>query len=292
MPVGGRPTVRSRRLGAALRRHREAAGLDQATAAAAILRSVSKVSRLEGGQSTASALEVRTLLNCYGVDDPDERARLEGWAKSSNQRGWWLDYQETLRSGYTDHITLENDATYIRSWQPALIPGLLQTTEYAEAVIASAPTFIEAERAARLVQVRQERQKRIYEGTTQFAAVIWEPAITSMASTPAIAHPQWRLLLEAGERHNVTVQMLPASASRAAGIAGPFVSFSFGVEPTVEAVAVENLPNTSVIEAPDDLALYVNVFDRLRSTALSPEQTAERIRLLLKDTTPVTREGS
>lgn len=125
MPVGGRPTVRSRRLGAALRRHREAAGLDQATAAAAILRSVSKVSRLEGGQSTASALEVRTLLNCYGVDDPDERARLEGWAKTSNQRGWWLDYQETLRSGYTDHITLENDATYIRSWQPALIPGLL-----------------------------------------------------------------------------------------------------------------------------------------------------------------------
>ncbi len=266
--------------------------MDQATAAAAILRSVSKVSRLEGGQTSASALEVRTLLNCYGVHDPDERARLEGWAKSSHQRGWWLDYEETLRPGYTDHITLENDATYIRSWQPALIPGLLQTTEYAEAVIASAPIFIAPERAARLVEVRQERQRKICESKTQFAAVIWEPAITSVAATPAIALPQWQRLLEAGERHNVTVQMLPSSAIRAAGIAGPFVSFSFGDEPTVEAVAVENLSNTSVIEAPTDLALYVNVFDRLRSTALSPEETADRIRLLLKGSTLATQEES
>ncbi|WSF34530.1 DUF5753 domain-containing protein [Streptomyces sp. NBC_01351] len=282
MPPGGRPTVRSRRLGAALKRHREAAGADQATAADAILKSVSKVSRLESGLTSASALEVRTLLDCYGVQDPSERTRLEGWAKTGGQRGWWLDFQETVTPDYVDHITLENEATYIRSWQPVLIPGLLQTAEYAESVIASGPTFIPADMAARLVQVRQERQKRIEQGGVQFAAVIWEPAITSLASIPAIAGPQWSRLLEAGERYNVTVQMLPASASRAAGVAGPFVSFSFSDEPTVEAVAVENLPNTSVIEAPCDLAPYVHVFDRLRSTALSPEETADRIRQLLK----------
>ncbi|MBT2482805.1 DUF5753 domain-containing protein [Streptomyces sp. ISL-94] len=283
MPPGGRPTVRSRRLGAALKRHREAAGADQATAAEAILKSVSKVSRLESGLTSASALEVRTLLDCYGVQDAGERARLEGWAKTGNQRGWWLDFQETVTPDYADHITLENEATYIRSWQPVLIPGLLQTAEYAESVITSGPTFIAADMAARLVQVRQERQRRIAQGGVQFAAVIWEPAITSLASVPAIAGPQWSRLLEVGDRYNVTVQMLPASAGRAAGVAGPFVSFSFGDEPTVEAVAVENLPNTSVIEAPDDLALYVNVFDRLRSTALSSEETADRIRQLLKN---------
>ncbi|MET9884925.1 Scr1 family TA system antitoxin-like transcriptional regulator [Streptomyces sp. NPDC006430] len=104
-----------------------------------------------------------------------------------------------------------------------------------------------------------------------------------MSAKPCPPSSRTSRLLEAGERYNVTVQMLPASASRAAGVAGPFVSFSFGDEPTVEAVALENLANTSVIEAPDDLALYVHVFDRLRSTALSPEETADRIRQLLKN---------
>ncbi|MEW2415044.1 DUF5753 domain-containing protein [Streptomyces sp. NPDC046866] len=217
---------------------------------------------------------------------------MEGWAKTGNQRGWWLDFQEAVTPDYADHIALESEATYIRSWQPVLIPGLLQTAEYAESVITSGPTFIPSATAARLVQVRQERQKRIQQGGVQFAAVIWEPAISSLASVPAIAVPQWRRLLEAGERHNVTVQMLPASASRAAGAAGPFVSFSFGDEPTAEAVAVENLPNTSVIEVPDDIALYVNVFDRLRSTALSPEETADRIRQLLTSAQHTTGETS
>ncbi|MCJ1677204.1 helix-turn-helix domain-containing protein [Streptomyces sp. APSN-46.1] len=290
MPPGGKPTVRSRRLGAALKRHREAAGIDQASAAEAILKSVSKVSRLEGGLTSASALEVRTLLDRYSVDDPKERARLEGWAKTGNQRGWWLDFQETVTPDYADHITLENDATHIRSWQTALIPGLLQTPEYAESVISAGPCFLTPERIKGLMQVRQERQKRIEEGGVQFAAVIWEPAITSLASHPALAVPQWQRLLDASQRHNVTVQMLPISASRAAGAAGPFVSFSFGDEPIVEAVAVENLPNTSVIEAPDDLALYVNAFDGLRSSALSPEETADRILQLLKGTPCSTEE--
>ncbi|MEU6892283.1 DUF5753 domain-containing protein [Streptomyces sp. NPDC046557] len=277
MPAGGRPTVRSRRLGAALKRHREAAGADQATAAEAILKSVSKVSRLEGGLTSASPLEVRTLLDCYGVDDPKERARLEAWAKTSNQRGWWLDFQEAVTPDYADHITLENDATHIRTWQPALIPGLLQTPDYAKSVISAGPFHLSQDQIAQLVQVRQERQRRVEEGEVKVAAVIWEPAITSLAHHPTLAVRQWRRLLDAAQRPHVTVQMLPASASREAGTTGPFVSFSFGGEPNVEAVAVENLPNTSVIEAPDDLALYVNAFDGLRSSALSPEETADRI---------------
>ncbi|GHH46955.1 DUF5753 domain-containing protein [Streptomyces candidus] len=281
MPAGGRPTVRSRRLGAALKRHREAAGLDQAAAAESIMKSVTKVSRLESGQVSASALEVRTLLERYGVQDRGERERLEGWARTSNERGWWLDYQEIVRPDYADHITLESDATYIRSWEPALIPRLLQTPEYAETVIRSGPTFFTPERVAQSVKVRQERQRRIEEGGTHFTAIIWEPAITSLARDPHLASGQWVRLLDAGRRQNVTVQVLPTAASVAAGMSGAFVAFSFGLEPHVEAVAVRNAPNTSVVEGPEDLALYVNIFDRLRSAALSPEESAERIQRLL-----------
>ncbi|WP_149179651.1 helix-turn-helix transcriptional regulator [Streptomyces sp. TRM49041] len=283
MPAGGRPTVRSRRLGAALKRYREAVGLDQAAAAAAIMKSVTKVSRLEGGQVSASALEVRTLLDRYGVEDTGERTRLENLARVSNQRGWWLDYQETVRPDYADHITLESDSTYIRSWEPALIPGLLQTREYAESVITFGPACISPERADDLVKVRMERQKRIEEGVVDFTAVIWEPAVTALMDEPTIREGQLEHLLDAGQRQNVTVQLLPAAASKAAGMSGAFVAFSFGIEPNVEAVTVRNVANTTVVERPEDLALYAKVFDRLRSAALSPEESAQRLRHILKE---------
>jgi hypothetical protein len=255
--------------------------LDQAAAAEAIMKSIAKVSRLEGGQGSASALEVRTLLVRYGVQDPAEQRRLEELARASNRRGWWNDYQEFVRPDYADHITLEDDSTYIRSWEPALIPGLLQTPEYAESVITAGPTFIAPERVAQLVKLRQERQRRIEEGGTHFTAIIWEPAITSLAENPSVAEGQWVRLLGAGQRQNVTIQMLPASASTAAGMSGQFVAFSFGLEPHVEAVAVPNAANTAVVEAPEDLALYVNIFDQLRSAALSPEGSAAEIQRLL-----------
>ncbi|MFF2922045.1 helix-turn-helix domain-containing protein [Streptomyces celluloflavus] len=281
MPAGGKPTVRSRRLGTALRRHREAAGLDQADGAEAIMKSATKISRLESGQTSASALEVRTLLDRYGVADHDERTRLDEWARRSNERGWWIDFPETVSPDYADHITLESDATYIRTWQPVRIPGLLQTPDYAEAVIAIGPTVIAPERVAKRVEVRRERQRRIVEGGAHFTAIIWEPALTALprqVRTAQLAH-----LLEAGQRQNITVQILPGAESVTAGMSGPFSAFSFGVEATVEAVTLENLANTTVVEAPTDLTLYVNVFDQLRSVALSPDKSAERLRQTLED---------
>ncbi|SFY34063.1 hypothetical protein SAMN02787144_101923 [Streptomyces atratus] len=256
------------------------------------MRSVSKVSRMEGGLVSASALEVRTLLDRFDVQDPGERERLERWARASNERGWWLDYQETVRPDYADHITLENDSTNIRSWEPALIPGLLQTAEYARSVITSGPTFISPDRVDQLVKVRQERQKRIEAGGTHFTAIIWEPAITALADDPDNCAGQWLRLLDIGQRQNVTVQMLPTAASKVAGMSGPFVAFSFGVEPNVEAVAVRNVANTSVVEAPEDLALYANVFDQLRSAAMSPKESAGRIRQLLRNAEQPTEEAS
>lgn len=274
--------MRSRRLGVALRRHREAAGLDQAAAAETIMKAISKVSRIESGQVSVSALEVHTLLDRYQVTDPKERERLLGWARTSNQRGWWVDYEETLSPDYADHITLESDATYILDWDPVMIPGLLQTAEYAEKVITLGPRLIPDDKVAELVEVRMQRQRRLDEGVLQYTAIIWEPVITALAAASQVYEDQLQHLLKAGRRQNVTLQVLPTTGFLTATLSGACTAFTYGVEPYAEVVTVRTPENTTVVEAPDDLALYTNIFNQLRSAALSPTQSARRIRQALE----------
>ncbi|MFI6401656.1 helix-turn-helix domain-containing protein [Streptomyces sp. NPDC050548] len=282
MPAGGRPTVRSRRLGTALRQYRHAAKLDQPQAAEVIAASQARISRLESGHVTARVIEVRLLLDAYGVTDPEVRAKLEELAKRSKNRGWWLEHAQHLQPDYLDHIALEDDATYIRQWQPALVPGLLQTPAYAEAIIAAGPDYIAPENLEQLVKVREGRQAKIGEGGASYTAIFWEAAVVHPLVNVDIHREQLSKILAAMKRQNVTVQVLPLSAGVLVGSIPAFSSFSFDSEPAVEAVAMENLRGTSVLEAPDDLAAYGNAFDLLRSAALAPEASARLIRDVLR----------
>ncbi|MFI7344985.1 helix-turn-helix domain-containing protein [Streptomyces sp. NPDC049936] len=278
MPAGGRPTVRSRRLGTALRQYRHAAKLDQPQAAEIIAASQARVSRLESGHVTARVIEVRLLLDAYGVTDPEVRTKLEELAKHSRNRGWWLEHAEHLRPDYVDHIALEDDATYIREWQPVMVPGLLQTPAYAEAVIAGGPHYLEPERVAQLVQVRVGRQAKVEEGGASYTAILWESVLAQPLVGAETHKEQLSAILEIGKRKNVTVQVLPFSTGVLAGYSSAFYSFSFDEEPTVEAVAMDNLRGTSVLEGAEDLAAYANAYDLLRSSALAPDASAKLIR--------------
>ncbi|SFE76717.1 Helix-turn-helix domain-containing protein [Actinacidiphila alni] len=284
MPAGGRPTVRSRRLGTTLRRYRQVAGLDQPQAAEIIASSQTRVSRIESGHVTARPLEIRAMLKAYGVEDPEVRPRLEDLAKSANRRGWWLEHAAHLRADYLDRISLEDDATYIREWQPTLIPGLLQVPAYAEAVIRSAPNFIAPSRVAQLLKVREERKAKIdeREDAVNYTAIIWEPVVVQPIVKPEVYRDQLAYILEAGKRHNVTLQVLPVSAGLKAGMPSAFSSFSFESEPTSEAVTLENLRGSSILEADEDLTVYTNAFDQLRSAALDPDASARLIRGVLQ----------
>jgi hypothetical protein len=254
--------------------------LDQAAAAEQILVSVAKISRIETGQLSARPLEVRSLLDLYRVEDAEERNRLETLAKDGNKRGWWLDYADTVRPSFADHISLENDATYIRDWQPALIPGLLQTEEYARAVVRVGPNKMTQERLNEVIQVRLKRQSRIEEGGANFAAIVWEPALAAPAGDADAHRAQLAHLVEVAGRRNVTLQVLPATAVGFAGMSGPFTAFSFSSEPHVEAVTLNNLCNTMVLEEHADLAAYANAFDQLRTAALSKAASIRLIREL------------
>ncbi|MFE7568377.1 helix-turn-helix domain-containing protein [Streptomyces sp. NPDC057539] len=281
MPAGGKPTVRSRRFGRRMQRHRVGAGFDQSQAAEFIHGSRSKISRMEDGITTARPAEVLLLLDRYGVTDETERGHLVWLAKNSGHRGWWLNFPE-LSESYRNHISLEDDATFIREWQTVLVPGLLQTAAYAERTAALAPHLLAPEVVARFVKVREERQAKVEDGGTSYAAIIWEPIVSLPLVPDAVHREQLEHLLKAGKRGNVSLQVLPVSAGVRAGISYPFSSFSFDSQPTVEAVAIDNLRGSSILEATDDLTAYAGAFDRLRSEALSPEASARLIRRVLR----------
>jgi hypothetical protein len=203
-------------------------------------------------------------------------------SKRSKYRGWWLEHAAHLRPDYLDHIALEDDATYIREWQPVLIPGLLQTPGYAEAVIAEGPNYVAPERVAQLVKVREGRQAKIEEGGATYTAILWEAVVAHPLVSVEIHREQLSAILEIGKRKNVTVQVLPFSAGVLAASTSAFCTFSFDSEPAAEAVTLDNLRGTSVLEGPEDLAAYANTFDLLRSSALTPDASAKLIRGALR----------
>ncbi|MEV6803983.1 helix-turn-helix transcriptional regulator [Streptomyces sp. NPDC051132] len=269
--------MRSRRLGTALRQYRQAARLDQPQAAEVIATSQARISRIESGHATPRVIEVRLLLDAYGVADAEVRAKLEELAKHPRKRGWWLEHAAHLRPGYVDHIALEGDASHIRQWQPVLIPGLLQTPAYAEAVVTGGPRTLSAEYVAQLIEVRRRRQERIAEGGAKYSVVIWEAVIEHPLATIEIHWGQLSALLEIGKRENVTVQVLPFSAGSLVAAANAFSAFSFDSDSPVEAVTMDDLMSTSIVESPGDLAVYAQAFDLLSSSALTPEESAKLI---------------
>ncbi|MGP2439151.1 helix-turn-helix domain-containing protein [Streptomyces sp. JW3] len=282
MPAGGRPTVRSRRLGTALRRYRQAAKLDQPQAAEVIASSQARISRVESGHATPRVIEVRLLLDAYGVTDPDVCVRLEDLAKYSKKRGWWLEYTGRLRPDYLDHIALEDDASHIRQWQPVLVPGLLQTPGYAELIITEGPSDLPSEQIAELVKVRSRRQARVAEGGIEYTVVLWEAVITYPLASAAVHREQLAALLQAAQRGNVTLQVLPFSSGTLAAGTSAFAAFSFDSASAVEVVTMDDLMCTTILEDPADLAVHAKTFELLQSAALSPGESTELIQRKLR----------
>ncbi|MBB6437523.1 helix-turn-helix domain-containing protein [Streptomyces candidus] len=287
MPAGGKPTVRSRRLGASLKRLRLNAHLDQEHAAEAVDCSTAKISRIESGSVSARVGDVRILLDLYGVEDVEERRRLEKLARDSNKRGWWMNFQAQYpaldRLG--DFLSLETDATYIRAWQPVFIPGLLQTPDYTHALTKANPEVLSDEAAVELVKVRQGRRQAFEESGARFAAVIWEPALTGPMPHPAVHRDQLAHLLKMAEQPNVTLQVLPHSEWAAARVAPAFVALSYGKEASPEVIVQDTMANSVILEDHEDMAGYLHAYEALRSAALTPDRTLTFIRQLMSDIT-------
>lgn len=283
MPAGGKPTVRSRRVGAELRRLRDAAGVTTAQAAELLSCSPAKISRIENGIVSVRMVDLRLLLDRYGDDDQEHRAYLERLARESNKRGWWQDYGDTIPPYYADFIGLESDASYIKTWEPTIVPGLLQTPGYARAVMLANPAMVSPGKLENFISIRRERQARLEQSTeARLDAVIWEAALITMVGSDEIQRGQLSRLLELMDRPNISVQVLPLEAGDQASMSGSFVMFSFGSERSVSTVFVDNLTSSQYLELDQELRGYTLVFDALRSAALGPTASVTRIRQRLE----------
>ncbi|MFC5723430.1 helix-turn-helix domain-containing protein [Streptomyces gamaensis] len=278
------PAVRRRKLGAELRRQRELAGMTSAEAARRVGWHQSKVSRIETGSSGVKPADVALLLDAYGVGDPELRALLGALCGAGSQgpqgarRGWWYAYRDLLPSAYLDFISLESEASRLRTLETTVVPGLLQTPAYARAVTRAALGDPPPEQVEELVRVRMARQS-VLRGRRplELCAVLDEAVLRHQVGGPEVMAGQLAHLMETASLRHVRLHVLPFSSGTHIGVTGPFVIFSFPRIADLDVVVLDHLTSSLYLERKEDLRAYSEAFTALRAQALSHENSLDFI---------------
>ncbi|WP_378742409.1 helix-turn-helix domain-containing protein [Nocardia brasiliensis] len=267
------PTVLRIALGGQLRRLREAKGITREAAGDAIRGSHAKISRLELGRTGFKERDIRDLLTLYGVDEAEERERFLDLARQANEPGWWHRYSDLLPQWFGTYLGLEQAASKIRTYEAHLVPGLLQTPEYARAVVALGYEDADTDRR---VQVRQRRQEILHRSDPPIVwAVIDEAALHRPVGGPRVHREQMEHLMRLAKLPNVTVQVLPYSAGEHAAAGSSFSILRFAEPELPDIVYLEHLTSALYLDRRQDLALYLSVMDRLSVQAERPEKSIE-----------------
>ncbi|NJP99889.1 helix-turn-helix domain-containing protein [Streptomyces zingiberis] len=276
------PTVRRRRLGQELRRLREAKGLTAEWVAERLLVSQSKISRLENGRRSINQRDVRDLCEVYGVEDERVVESLMQMAKESRQQGWWNAFGDIP---YSVYIGLETAAASVRNYESLLVPGLLQTQEYAEAVVEGMEPEASTEDKARRVGVRIKRQDRINDlaSPLRFWAVVDESALRRVVGDRRVMREQLEQLIEVSRRPHVTVQVLPFTAGAHPGMVGTFSLLEFANEGDSSVVYLEGVTSDLYLEKHHEVQRYSMMYEHLRALADPPEQSRRLMMNLAKD---------
>ncbi|MEV7319644.1 helix-turn-helix transcriptional regulator [Streptomyces sp. NPDC093970] len=275
------PAVRRRKLGAELRTLRTGAGLTSGEAARLVGWHQSKVSRIETGASGVKPADVRLLLDAYGVAEEQLRELLLVLAGSEDTAGrhhWWHAYRGVLPPTYRDFISLESQARAMRTLETSVVPGLLQTPEYARAVTRAAVDGLDDEALDALVQVRLARQDVLRNHPPlELSAVLDEAVLRREVGGPGVMARQLERLAAAARLPQVRLQVLPFSAGAHIGITGPFVIFSFPSTSDLDVVVLDQLTSSLYLERKEDLQSYTEAFNSLQMHALSPEDSLDYI---------------
>ncbi|WP_433517408.1 helix-turn-helix domain-containing protein [Nonomuraea sp. CA-143628] len=278
----GSPTVLRILLGTQLRRLRTEKRISREDAGYAIRASHAKISRLELGQVSFKERDVADLLTLYGVTDEAERAPLLELARQANAPGWWHKYSDLLPGWFEVYIGLEGAASVIRTYENQFIPGLLQTPEYARAVIKLAHETTPDAEVDRRVALRTRRQERLAGGRAlKLWAVIDEAVVRRALGGREVMRRQIEHLLEMTKRSNVTVQVIPFERGGHAAAGGPFSILRFPERELPDVVYLEQLTSALYLDKPAESEHYMQVMDRLSVQADSPEQTKRFLERLL-----------
>lgn len=281
------PTMRRRMLGAELRKIRERQALTAEGAAEKMGWHPSKISRIETGRSGLRAHEVTALLDLYEVRDKEARTGLETLAREGKRRVWWQPYNDVLTPRYLDYISFEAEASAARSFETTLVPGLLQTPDYARAVIRALKPERETDEVNALVDVRLARQNAALnrEEPLQLWAILDESILHRTVGGSSTMVKQLKRLVDVADQPNVTLQILPFQAGAHAGMLGPFVILEFPVKAELDVVYSEGLASSVYLERDDDRIVYSRTFDLLRAAALDVDPSRDKIARQVRELT-------
>jgi transcriptional regulator with XRE-family HTH domain len=271
------PTLRARRLAAELQRRREATGMSREEVARQLEWSTSTLFRIETGRNRPQPGNVRMLLELYGVTGP-ERDGLIQLTREARQPGWWHSFRDVLPNPYEVYIGLEAGAASIRNFEPVVVPGLLQTADYAREIFRNGPIELDPEEVERLLEVRMARQKILTrDDRPRLWAIIDEAVIHRAVGGSEVMRGQLRHLADAARQGKTTVQVVPYRAGAHAGTTGPFVILDYAEATDPAVVYVETLAGDIYLEERSDVDRYTLAFDRLVAAALHPDDSVQLI---------------
>ncbi len=282
--AAGGPTVLRILLGAQLRKLREAKGVSREDAAWEIRASESKISRIELGRVGFKERDVADLLTLYGVADEEERKALLALARNANMPGWWHKYGDVLPSWFQSYLGLETAAALIRTYEVQFVPGLLQTKEYARAVILLGHGNAPAEEVERRVGLRMARQELLSRpDAPQLWVVVDEAALRRPIGGPKIMRAQIEALIEATKLRNVRLQVIPFHAGGHAAAGGAYTILRFPDQELPDVVFVEQLTSALYLDKREDVDHYAAAMERLCVEAEPPGRTPAILTKVLHD---------
>jgi transcriptional regulator with XRE-family HTH domain len=272
-------------LGAQLRRLRDAKGITTDEAADAIRATHSKISRLERGRTSAKQRDVADLLSLYGVTDETVREQMLLLARLASAPGWWQQYSDVLPRWLELYVGLEEAASVIRSYEVQFVHGLMQTEDYARAVILIANAHAPAEEIDRRVAARMRRQALLARPEApELWAVLDEAALRRAPDGRDIMRGQLEHLLKITELPNVTLQIVPFSAGPHAAAGGPFTILRFPEPDLPDLVYLEQLNSALYLDQPDDVTNYMTVMNQLCVQAETDAASTDMLRAILRQT--------
>lgn len=276
MAQDGSPTIRRRELGGLLRSLRVSRGMTAEEVTSQLLFSPTKLSRIENGQSGATARDIRDLCNLYEVTDLAQREHLMALAREGKQRGWWQGYDLP----YANYVGLEADAAAIDSYHSGTVPGLLQTEQYAEAMLRTEVPPRAPREMQQRVEARLTRQANLVRADgPAYHVIMDEAAIRRRVGGSLVMRNQMERIAEAAQLPNVSIQVLPFELGAHPAMESNFSILSFAQEHVDDIVYVEGLVGNLFLDRQVDLERYRRVFGRLGTMALDPEKSVS----LLKD---------
>ena len=282
--TGSGPTVLRIMLGGQLRRLRENRGVSREVAGYEIRASESKISRMELGRVGFKERDVADLLSLYGVTDPQEREALLVLARQANTPGWWHRFGDVLPAWFQSYLGLEAAAKLIRTYEVQFVPGLLQTRDYARAVILLGHGAAFPDEIDRRITVRLERQQMLTRNDApRLWAVLDEAVLRRPIGGRQVMRTQIAALIEAAKLPNVTIQVIPFHAGGHAAAGGAFTMLRFPEPDLPDVVYMEQLVSALYFDKRDDVDIYAAAMERLCVEAEPPSRTAGILEQILRD---------